>query len=179
MLLDEPLAGVDRVTRVQLLDDLPRLLAAFATTALVVTHDREEAFRLAEHLVVLSAGAVIGAGPKGELYRAPPNRETAELLGHTVIDLGGRLLAVPVGRLRVVAGPVVPPRPGSAGVVLTMRVERVVDMGNHAHAVGIVAGTRLDARISDGLAPPAPGSQVTVVADRVVVLRHGALEAGA
>ena len=46
-LLDEPLSGIDRIARVQLLDDLPRLLATFATTTILVTHDREEAFRLA------------------------------------------------------------------------------------------------------------------------------------
>jgi ABC-type sugar transport system ATPase subunit len=177
-LLDEPLAGLDRATRVQLLDDLPRLLAAFATTALVVTHDREEAFRLAEHLVVLSAGAVIASGPKGQLYRAPPNRESAELLGHTVLDLDGSLLAVPAGGLRVVTGPVNPPRAGARSVLLTMRVERIVDMGNHAHVTGTAAGTRLDARVPDGLAPPSPGTQVTVVADGIVVLRLSALQSG-
>jgi ABC-type sugar transport system ATPase subunit len=47
-LLDEPLSGIDRVARTQLLDDLPRLLATFASTTILVTHDREEAFRLAD-----------------------------------------------------------------------------------------------------------------------------------
>jgi ABC-type sugar transport system ATPase subunit len=99
-LLDEPLAGIDRLARLQLLDDLPRLLTTFAATTVLVTHDREEAFRLADYLVLLVAGRVRAAGPKAEVYNRPPDRETAELLGYTVLTVGGRPVAVPVGGWR-------------------------------------------------------------------------------
>src|SRR5919109_3143150 len=70
-LLDEPLSGIDRLTRLQLLDDLPRMLGTFASTTILVTHDREEAFRLADRLVVLVDGRVHAAGPKAEVYARP------------------------------------------------------------------------------------------------------------
>lgn len=137
-LLDEPLAGLDRIARAQLLDDLPRLLARFAATTIVVTHDREEAFRIADHLVVLTGGQVRAAGPKGDIYRNPPDRETAELLGYTIIPLNGALRGVPPGALR----------PGTGVDAFEMVVEGVVDMGNHQHILGTVNSARVDVRLA-------------------------------
>jgi ABC-type sugar transport system ATPase subunit len=156
-LLDEPLAGIDRVTRLHLLDDLPRLLATFATTTVLVTHDREEAFRLAAHLVVLVDGQVRAAGPKGTVYAHPPDRVTAELLGYTVVRAAGRLFAVPSGGLHLLPGD------GSGDIPeLWMTVERVVDMGNHRHAVGSVDGERADLRLPDGAPAPRAGDRLRI-----------------
>ena len=99
-LLDEPLAGIDRIARTQLLADLPRLLATFATTTIMVTHDREEAFRLADRLVVVIGGEVKAAGAKGSVYAHPPDRETAELLGYTVLPTAAGLVAITPGGLQ-------------------------------------------------------------------------------
>lgn len=153
-LLDEPLAGLDRVGRAQLLDDLPRLLATFATTTIIVTHDREEAFRLADDLVVLVDGVVRAAGPKGDIYRNPPDRRTAELVGYTVMPLNGTLRAVPAGALRLGSGP-------DTFVVV---VDRVVDMGDHRHLLGHVldAEVRVDVRLPSGIDLPPTGSRVSV-----------------
>ena len=63
-LLDEPLSGVDRITRIQLLAELPKLLAKFTATVILVTHDREEAFRLADRLVVLVGEKSVRQGSK-------------------------------------------------------------------------------------------------------------------
>lgn len=161
-LLDEPLAGIDRIARTQLLDDLPRLLATFATTTVLVTHDREEAFRLADDLVILVDGAVRAAGPKGQVYRAPADRAVAELLGYTVLPAAGRLLAVPPGALRLGAG-----TPG-----FMLLVERVVDMGNHPHLIGRIGAVRVDLRLGAGQAAPAPGASVPVAPASHVVLPH-------
>lgn len=163
-LLDEPLAGLDRIARAQLLDDLPRLLARFTATAVIVTHDREEAFRIADHLVVLIGGAVRAAGPKGDVYRNPPDRETAELLGYTVIPLNGTLHGVPPGALR----------PGEGADAFEVVVERVIDMGNHQHILGTINGARVDVRLSAGFPAPATGARITVRADRSVLLQQGA-----
>jgi ABC-type sugar transport system ATPase subunit len=159
-LLDEPLAGLDRITRAQLLDDLPRWLARFAATVIIVTHDREEAFRIADHLVVLVAGQVRAAGPKGEIYRNPGDRATAELLGYTVIPMNGDLRGMPPGALR----------PGTGPDALEIVVERVVDMGNHQHALGSVNGVRVDIRLAPGAVAPAAGTRMSVIADRSVRL---------
>lgn len=162
-LLDEPLAGLDRVTRAQLLDELPRLLTRFAGTTILVTHDREEAFRIADDLVVLTDGVVRAAGPKGDVYRRPADCETAELLGYTTIPLRGMLRAVPPGALRIGGGP----------EAVEVVVDRVVDMGSHRHVVGTVAGTRVDVRLPASGTVPVLGATISVVADSSVQLGGG------
>jgi ABC-type sugar transport system ATPase subunit len=153
-LLDEPLSGIDRLTRLQLLDDLPRMLGTFAATTILVTHDRQEAFRLADHLVVLVDGRVHAAGPKAEVYARPPDQATAELLGYTVVCKDGRTLGVPPGAWAI----------GGEGESFALAVERVVDMGNHLHVVGRIGRVRVDVRLRRGDAIPARGEWVTVAA---------------
>ncbi len=159
-LLDEPLSGIDRLARTQLLDDLPHLLATFATTTILVTHDREEAFRLADHLVILVEGVVRAAGSVGAVFRAPAERTVAELLGYTVLPSEAGFLAVPPGGLRLGEG-----TPG-----FTLHVERVVDMGNHPHLLGRVGDTRVDLRLAGGDRPPAAGESVRISARSCVPL---------
>jgi ABC-type sugar transport system ATPase subunit len=160
-LLDEPLSGIDRIARTQLLDDLPRLLATFATTTILVTHDREEAFRLADHLVILVDGVVRAAGPSGVVFRAPADRAVAELLGYTILPCDAQWIAVPPGGLV----------PGDRAPGFKMIVERVVDMGNHPHAVGRVGDVRVDLRLAHGDRLPAPGDALRVEPRSFVVLR--------
>ncbi len=151
-LLDEPLAALDRIGRAGLLEELPHLLRTFATTTVVVTHDREEAFRLAEHLVVMVDGKVRASGPAGEVYRHPPDRMTAELLGYTVVQLGDTRLAIPPGGAVIGGGQNAP----------ALEVERVIDMGNHRDVVGIMGGTRITARLLPQAEVPVKGSRVRV-----------------
>ena len=158
-LLDEPLAGLDRVSRSRLLEELPHLLATFATTTIIVTHDREEAFRLAEHLVVLVEGRVQASGRSGEVYRAPPDRLVAELLGYMIVPVEAGLLAVPPGGLAL----------GGPEPLLDLVLERVVDMGNHRDAVGLINGSRVSVRVPADYTP-APRSTIRVGARTGVLL---------
>ena len=151
-LLDEPLAGLDRVGRSRLLEELPHLLHTFATTTIVVTHDREEAFRLADHLVVLVDGRIRASGASGQVYRQPPDRLTAELLGYMIVPLEGGIVAVPPGGLTMIEG----------DRTVDVAVERVVDMGNHRDLVGRVNGGRVSVRVPEGREAPAPGDVVRV-----------------
>ncbi len=161
-LLDEPLAGVDRATRLQLLDELPDLLATFATTTILVTHDREEAMRLADHLVVLVDGRVRAAGPKQVVWAHPRDRATAELLGYTVVWVDGGEIAIPPGALTMGTGE---PR-------VCMVVERTVEMGSHRHALGRVGADRVDIRVPRGQPVPGSGQRVPLVAEVYVTLRE-------
>jgi ABC-type sugar transport system ATPase subunit len=161
-LLDEPLSGIDRPARTHLLDDLPRWLATFATTTILVTHDREEAFRLADHLVVLVGGAVRAAGSKGAVFRDPRDPAVAELLGYTVVVCDGARLGVPPGGFRLGAGQL---------PAFTLQVERVVDMGNHPHVLGCVGDVRVDIRLGPGEGVPAPGARIGITASQYVSLR--------
>jgi ABC-type sugar transport system ATPase subunit len=158
-LLDEPLSGIDRIARNQLLADLPRLLAKFAATTILVTHDREEAFRLADRLVIVIAGQVRAAGVKSWIYAHPPDRETAELLGYTVLPHEGRLVAVAPGGLR----------PGNGALSFLLEVEQVIDMGNHLHVVGTIEDERVDLRLPAGIDPPEGGSSLRVHAGAAAV----------
>ena len=69
-LLDEPLSGVDAAGRARLLGELPAWLAAYASTTVVVTHQREEAEALANAIVELVDGRLNGDG--GEAERRGP-----------------------------------------------------------------------------------------------------------
>ena len=80
LLLDEPLHSVD----VHLREELALLIRDVAEerglTLVVVTHDREEALAMADHLVVLQAGAVVESGPAAELLQRPRTAFAAAFL---------------------------------------------------------------------------------------------------
>jgi ABC-type sugar transport system ATPase subunit len=157
-LLDEPLAGFDPGLKSRLLDDLPRLFAAWATTVLVVTHNRDEALWLADHLVILTGGRVLTSGPSRELVAQPPDPETAELLGYTLMPLDGELAGIPPGALKA----------DHEDRPLTMLVERVVDMGSQREVLGAVGQTRARAVWIDNHRLPEQGERVGLRVDRFV-----------
>ena len=70
LLLDEPFGALDYPSRQALLAELPALLAAARTTAVLVTHDPTEARALATRGVALRAGRIVAAGPLDAVLRA-------------------------------------------------------------------------------------------------------------
>ena len=81
LMLDEPLASVDRERREHLAAELDRIIRAAGTPTLLVTHDLDEAFTLADVVVVLDAGRVVQQGPAADLWRAPASIAVARFLG--------------------------------------------------------------------------------------------------
>lgn len=81
LLLDEPLSALDTHLRNQMENQLQETFAAYRRPALLVTHNIEEAYRLAEKMLVLSRGRVAAFGAREEIFRRPPNREVAQLTG--------------------------------------------------------------------------------------------------
>jgi molybdate transport system ATP-binding protein len=63
LLMDEPLAALDAPRRAEILPFLQRLKSRFQLPVLYVTHSLAEVMQLADHLVVMDAGAVVAAGP--------------------------------------------------------------------------------------------------------------------
>ncbi len=159
-LFDEPMSGIDGRSRERLIDELPGLLRKFARTVLLVTHDRYEAFRLADDLVLLADGKVRAAGPKGDVFRNPPDTDMARLLGYTILPTNGSLLAVPPLGLRV----------GEGKLTFMLQVDQVVDLGSHKEALGLVGDTRVALPLPPGLTPPPPGGLLAIGADSAVAL---------
>ncbi|HEY0948965.1 ABC transporter ATP-binding protein [Nocardioides sp.] len=82
LLLDEPLSALDAGLRERLASDLRGILRSAGTTALMVTHDQEEAYAVADRLAVMREGRIVQQGDIGEVWRAPADPETALFLGY-------------------------------------------------------------------------------------------------
>lgn len=81
VLLDEPLNSLDPELRRRTREELRRLLKDQGTTAILVTHDQEEAFAVADRIGVLSRGRLWQVGPPEEIYHAPACRFVADFVG--------------------------------------------------------------------------------------------------
>jgi thiamine transport system ATP-binding protein len=88
LLLDEPLSALDAGLRERLAADLRAILVESGTTALLVTHDHEEAFAVADRLAVMRSGRIVQQGAIGEVWRRPGDAETALFLGYATVLTG-------------------------------------------------------------------------------------------
>lgn len=82
LLLDEPMGSFDRILRDRLVSELRELIVDLGLTALYVTHDRSEAFALADRIAVLDEGAVVQIDTPAVLDACPTTEHVARLLGH-------------------------------------------------------------------------------------------------
>ncbi len=83
VLLDEPLSALDAKLRQELRTELKEVLAAVGSTAIVVTHDQEEAMTLGERVFVMNAGRIVQQGTPDDIYGRPANRFVAEFMGRS------------------------------------------------------------------------------------------------
>jgi thiamine transport system ATP-binding protein len=100
LLLDEPLSALDRDLRERLAGELHDILRRAGTTALLVTHDQEEAFAIADRMAVMRAGRVVQAGTVADVWREPADAWTARFLGYATVLEGAPAIA-----LRTIADP--------------------------------------------------------------------------
>jgi len=99
MLMDEPFGAVDPIVRRELQDELLRLQSDLGKTILFVTHDIDEAFRLADQVVVLRQSALIAQqGAAGDIVAAPADDFVRTFVG---IDATRQLTTTLVGSRRV------------------------------------------------------------------------------
>jgi iron(III) transport system ATP-binding protein len=100
MLMDEPFSGLDVQLRDQLQAETLGLLRETRATSMIVTHDPEEAMRLADRVAVMRRGRLVQAGRAEELYRNPADLFVARLFSEinevTYRVLGGRI-TTPLG----------------------------------------------------------------------------------
>lgn len=82
LMLDEPLGSLDRVLREQLAGELRRVLGELGLAAVHVTHDQEEAYAVADRIVVMRAGEIVRDGAAAEVWSDPGEEFVARFLGH-------------------------------------------------------------------------------------------------
>ena len=97
MLMDEPFGAIDAITRTRLQDELLRIQRQVRKTVLFVTHDVEEALRLADVLVVMREGRIVQAGSPRSILEAPADAFVTELVGAG--DTLRRLSLIPVAEI--------------------------------------------------------------------------------
>ncbi|MCL6596629.1 MAG: ABC transporter ATP-binding protein [Firmicutes bacterium] len=83
LLLDEPLSALDARIRVEMRAELRRIQRESGVTAVIVTHDQEEAMELADALLVLDGGRVVQSGTPREVYTRPESDRVAAFMGRT------------------------------------------------------------------------------------------------
>src|SRR6185436_16106279 len=81
LLLDEPFGALDVKIRAQLRQNLLDIQRELKVTTILVTHDQDEAFELADRIGIIEAGKLLEVGAPSELYRRPKTRFTATFLG--------------------------------------------------------------------------------------------------
>ncbi len=81
LLLDEPLAALDRKLREQTQFELMEIQATLGTTFMIVTHDQEEAMTVADRIAVMDHGRIVQMGTPSEIYEQPSSRYVAEFVG--------------------------------------------------------------------------------------------------
>src|SRR5205085_4418573 len=131
LLLDEPLAALDRKLREETRLELTGIQERVGTTFLVVTHDQEEALGLASRIAVMHRGQLIQIGTPAEIYERPRSRFVADFVG-AVNLFEGALVAAVDGMALKVAGidtplplPAAPGMPSGSPVALAVRPEKM------------------------------------------------------
>lgn len=174
LLLDEPFASLDLDLRRQLNQELRRILRQQGMTALMVTHDQDEAFTMADHLGVMRGGKLEQWDSPEQVYACPASRFVAQFSGSTnwlparaeagalQTALGPLPLptaALPAGALELLVRPEAvllgPPDGGQPAQVLSREF-----LGGHClYRLQLACGTELWARGSSG---HRPGDQLGV-----------------
>jgi len=116
LLLDEPLAALDKQLREAMQIELKRIQRQTGTTTIAVTHDQGEALSMSDQVAIMNHGRIEQVGTPEEVYRRPATRFVAEFLGDA------NLLAVRSGRVELFGLPV----QGSAEGTTVIRPEDLV-----------------------------------------------------
>ena len=168
LLLDEPLSALDAGLRERLAADLREILRAAGTTAVMVTHDHEEAYAVADRLAVMREGRVVQEGAIGEVWAAPADAWTALFLGYArvlegtaarrILDEAGLAGAAAVA-VRRSALALAPDGPLSGTVVSARGTPELVRLVVDVDGIGAV----------DAVAPsdrhPGPGERIRLTVD--------------
>ena len=126
LMLDEPLGSLDRALREELMNDLRAILKRVGVTAIYVTHDQQEAFALADRVIIMHKGRIVQEGTPQAVYHRPSSPWVARFLGLTNL-VPGRVTALEPLRVDTPLGSLVPGKeisiPVGQAVTLLIRPE--------------------------------------------------------
>jgi len=183
LLLDEPFGALDVKIRGQLRHSLREIQRKLKVTTILVTHDQEEAFELADRIGVIDHGRLLEVGTPDQLYHAPQHRFTAGFLGAaamlpahrngTAVHLGARSLPASADTSHLANQPVeIMVRPESVTVALSPE-----QVEGHRLGAGLVEGItfagafeRLTLRLESG---EVINALLTTAQARTLALRGG------
>ena len=181
LLLDEPLAALDRKLREEMRAELREIQRAVGITTIFVTHDQHEALGLSDRVAVMNAGRIEHLGTPREVYQRPATGFVADFIGAssalegravdgaTVELAGGQRIAVRLSRpleagawVRLLIRPErVEPGDGGANT-LPARVTSAMFLGDHSEVrLELPGGVRVLASVR-GAAVFEPGERLTV-----------------
>jgi iron(III) transport system ATP-binding protein len=180
VLLDEPWSNIDPLLRSCMRTDLAGILRGIGVTVVLVTHDREEAFSVADRIAVMREGRVVQEGSPEQLYLAPADRWVAEFVGAGNFVRGrldGDLVETLLGRFPVTN------RNGAVDVVVLIRPELLELEPDPAGGAEVVArefrghDVFYRVRLGDGttLVSQRPSNEVVPLGSRVTVKPHTGL----
>ncbi len=87
ILLDEPFSNLDDTLKVQMRKELKRIINSMGITAIIVTHDIQDTFAIADRVALIRSGNLIQSGEPMELYNYPKDEYVANFFGRTnIID---------------------------------------------------------------------------------------------
>jgi iron(III) transport system ATP-binding protein len=175
VLLDEPWSNVDPQQREALRDEVGALIRRLGVTAILVTHDREEAFSVADRVALMREGTVVQEGTPEEIYFSPATRWAARFVG-AVNVLRGR---AEHGVVTTTLGRFTAPVNGSAEVDVLLRPELLELARDPAGPGRVVArefrGHDVFYRVAlDGLelVSQRPSTETVALGDRVAIRVH-------
>lgn len=104
LLLDEPLAALDKKLRGETQFELMQLQRKLGTSFVIVTHDQEEAMIVADRIALMNEGRLIQVGPPADIYERPQSRWVADFVGQVTLIEGrleqGGMLTTALGQVQ-------------------------------------------------------------------------------
>ena len=140
ILLDEPFSNLDAELRASVREEVRQILRQAGATAVLVTHDQEEALSIADRVAVMLDGRIVQAGPPEELYHRPASRAIADFVGDAQFLPGeatGRRALTALGEIPLHAG-----HEGAVDILLRpemLRLAPAADAGDEAALATIVS----------------------------------------
>jgi osmoprotectant transport system ATP-binding protein len=152
LLMDEPFGALDPVTRASLQEEIVRIHGDSGTTIVFVTHDIDEALKLASRIAILEQGRLVQTGTPRELLAAPATDFVRDFVGRD--DHGIRLLSVEPVSNRLRAGKVAPGEPIADSASLRQALSQMISRGTDRLGVVDASGRNLGVLELEDLARP-------------------------